>query len=159
MADQANRARQRTRHNSRKHAIFADIFPSGEKLGEDGVRYLQLLAGLRGAFRPTDWFEDVQVEKLAVQHVRLWRLYKADARIAPKMFARVERVLDKDPPKVTTQLISKEDEVVIVTKDPTPDLVIRYESALERQIGRTLAQLEQWRRIREGGPESADAKG
>jgi hypothetical protein len=103
-----------------------------------------------------DYFEDLKIEKIALLYVRLWRVYKADARIAPKMFERVAEALEEDRPEVTTQCVSKEDEVVLARKDPTPELVIRYETSLERQIGRALGLLEQWRRMRDGGSHSQE---
>lgn len=153
------KVRQRSRHNARKHGIFADILLSGDEMSGDRADYLQLLAGLREAIRPIDGFEDLQIQKLALLYVRLSRAYKADARIAPMTFARVQELLDQDQPEVTVEWVSKEEKVVVARKDPTPDLLIRYESALERQIGRTLTQIEQWRRMRQGGPQSADGKG
>jgi hypothetical protein len=34
---------------------------------------------------------------------------------------------------------------MVVHKEPTPDLILRYETNLERQIGRTLDQISQLR--------------
>ena len=44
--------------------------------------------------------------------------------------------------------MNKEDEVVVVIKDPAPDSFMRYENNLERQIGRTFDQLDALRRVR-----------
>jgi hypothetical protein len=37
-------------------------------------------------------------------------------------------------------------------RDPTPELLLRYESSIERQISRTMDQLERWRMMRPNGP-------
>jgi len=57
-----------------------------------------------------------------------------------------------------TQWVSKEDEVVFARKYPTPEMVMRYETSLERQVGRALGLLEQWRRMRDGGAHSQEGQ-
>jgi hypothetical protein len=146
--------RRGSKSNALKHGIFVAIFANGEEGNADRAKYLLFLTGLRGAFCPSDYFEELEIEKMAISHVRLWRLYEADLRIAPKLFARVAEALEEDRPEVPTQFVSKEDEVVLARKDPTPELVMRYEASLERQIGRALSLLEQWRRMRDGGAPS-----
>jgi hypothetical protein len=102
---------------------------------------------LRESIRPTNGFEETLVEKLAVLYLRLSRVYKADAEIAPKMLARVNEGLEDDHSAADKIWISREDEVVVVRKEPTPDLILRYETNLERQIVRTVDQLARLREL------------
>jgi hypothetical protein len=147
------KAQNGSRFNATKHGIFADILLTGEPWGESEGHYLRLLSALRGSIRPVDSLEEIQVEKLAFLYLRLTRLYKADVEVAPKLFKKVSQALDEDHSTVETKWVNKEDEVVVVTKDPAPDSFMHYENNLERQIGRTFDQLEALRRVRLIEPE------
>jgi hypothetical protein len=145
-----NNRRQGSRYNATKHGIFAGILISGGTLGDSVGNYTALLSGLRAAIKPTDQFEGMLVETLAFLYLRLSRVYQADWDSAPKLFRTVGEALDGDYPKADTEYIDRNDEVLIVRNGPAPDLLIRYEAAIERQICRTLSRLEQWRAIRQG---------
>jgi hypothetical protein len=64
---------------------------------------------------------------------------------------KVEVALDEEEEQTQTIWLDKESEAIVIGKSPRPDLVIRYEANIERQIARTLGLLEQWRRMRNGG--------
>jgi hypothetical protein len=145
--------KQTSSRNSIKHGIFADILLSGNKMGKASEEYLRLLSALRSAMRPADSFEDIQVEKLAFLQLRLTRVYEADWRVAPKLFKKLADGLDADSPLQGTGIINDGLEVLANREDPAPELLFRYESNLERQIGRTIDQLRQWRTVR---PNSAE---
>lgn len=147
------KAQNGSKFNATKHGIFADILLTGEQWGEFEGHYLRLLSALRGSIRPGDSLEEIQVEKLAFLYLRLTRVYKSDLEVAPKLFKKVSEALDKDHATVETKWLNKEDEVVVVTKEPAPDSFLRYENNVERQIGRTFDQLEALRRIRTTEPE------
>lgn len=85
--------------------------------------------------------------------LRLTRIYKADFEIAPQLFARVLETLKADHSSAESLWISREDEVVVVRKELTPDLILRYETNVDRQIGRTLDQIKQLRNMRGGNAE------
>ncbi len=146
-----------SRFNSTSHGIFATILLSGESFGEARERYLGLLSDLREGIRPAGPLEQVLVEKLAAQYFRLARLYEADARIAPKIFIKLSEVLEEGHPTSEALWIQK-GEVVVARKDPSADLLVRYESGLERQIDRTLNQLNQLRQMRANAPAHPKAK-
>jgi len=133
--------------NAVTHGILADILLVGDHLGESSETYTRMLSALRRSIRPVDNFEELQIEKLAFLYIRLARVYKADWRLAPKLFAKLEKSVDADHPFVTKELFDF-GEVVGQRKDPTPELLVRYESNIERQISRTIDQIEQWRMMR-----------
>ncbi|SRR6266581_2900767 len=154
--DDRKREKHGGRHNATKHGIFARILLRGVALGESEEAYRALLAGLRQAIKPVDQVEDVQVEKLAFLYLRLTRVYAADWNVAPILFDKVAKALDEEEPLTETTWVNKENEVVVIRKALGPDLALRYEANIERQIARTLGLLQQWRMMREGssGPKT-----
>lgn len=131
--------RQRSSCNSIKHGIFADILLSGDGMGKASEEYLRLLSALRGAIRSRDAFVDIQVESLAFWYLRLARIQKAGLRVAPKLFKKMEEALDAGGFEldIFTQTAGNR-------KDPSPELIIRYESNTLRQISRAMGLLQQW---------------
>jgi hypothetical protein len=96
--------KRRSRHNAVTHGILADILLDGDLLGESSETYRRMLSALRNSVRPVDDFEELQVQKLAFLYVRLTRVYKADWRLAPKLFAKLEKSVDADHSFVTKGL-------------------------------------------------------
>jgi hypothetical protein len=83
-----------------------------------------------------------------------WLSWKADAESAPMLFAKVREGLLNDKPTVETEYVgAKEYRVIVFPKGPSPDLLIRYESNIERQIARTSVQLEGLQPLRQSAPE------
>lgn len=133
--------------NATKHGIFAQIVLKNNPFGEDREHFSKLLSMLRESIRPMGSLEEALVEKLAVQYYRLLRVYRADLKTAPKMFARVTENL-APARSVEAKWISPKDQVVIVRQSPSIDTLVRYETNLERQIGRTLAQIDVFQQMR-----------
>jgi hypothetical protein len=99
--------------------------------------------------RPVDNYEELLVERLAFLYIRLIRVYKADWRLAPKLFEKLEESVGPGyNPFITKGWIDLGGEVIGHRKDPTPELLVRYESNIERQISRTIDQFERWRMMR-----------
>lgn len=132
--------------NSVKHGIFAQLVLKGDPLGEDRNDFGELLSTLHDSIRPTDGFEVLLVEKLGILFYRLARVYKADIKVAPSLFKRVAEEVRQ--PRVQTAWVSPDDEVLVVAKNNSSSLIARYESGIERQIERTLKQLEVYRSTR-----------
>jgi hypothetical protein len=137
--------------------IFATILLSGEVMGESKEDYLALLAGSRKTFRPANSLGEVLIDKLAFQFLRLSRVYKSDIQSAPILFTKVKEALENDKPTVNAEYVGakKEYRIVVFPKGPSPELVVRYEATIERQLARTLDQLERARQVGQGAPESA----
>jgi hypothetical protein len=136
------------KYNSIRHGVFAQILLSGNHFGEERENYVALISMLRSSIQPENGFEDSLVEKLAFLFLRLIRVYRADIKIAPKMFKRVSELLGRGQPSIKMKWISPEDQVVVMQRDPSSESLMRYESNLERQIGRTMDELERFRRMR-----------
>ena len=139
--------KRRSNHNALTHGIFAQIFLKGNPLGEDRKDFFSLVSMLRSSIRPVSTIEEAFVEKLGVLFFRLARLYRADLDMAPRIFARVVEDLASGKPPVEAQWISFRDQVLVVGKNPSTDSIIRYEANLERQIARTLGQIQTLRQM------------
>jgi hypothetical protein len=142
--------KRRAKCNAVKHGIFASIVLSGDVFEESRDQYLKLVSSLRGAIQPVDGLEEVMVEKLAFLLLRLARVYRADGRVAHKLFERVSAALGEEHEPVITESIEKEREVAFLRRDPGPDLLLRYESTLDRQIDRVLDRIERLKAMRQG---------
>ena len=143
--------------NATKFGIFATILLSGEAMGEEEEDYLALLRSFRKTFRPANSLAEVLVEKLAFLYLRLSRVYKSDIQSAPMLFTKVKEALENDEPTVDAEYVGahKEYRLVVFPKGPSPELLIRYEANIERQIARTLDQLERAQQVGQSAPESA----
>jgi hypothetical protein len=76
------RGKNNSSRNSGKHLVFARVSPhSMKELGEDPEDFEKLRQALRGAFRPRDDFEEMLIEEMAVNRLRLGRLHRAEAGI------------------------------------------------------------------------------
>ncbi len=136
------------------HGILAETLLAGDHMGELGETYRRILSALQKAMRPVDTYEQLLVEKLAFLYVRLIRVYRADWQLAPKLFEKLEESVGAEyNPFIRKGLIDFEGEVIGHRKDPTPELLVRYESNTERQISRTIDQFERWRMMRPNNSE------
>ena len=117
-------------------------------MGESSETYRRMLSSLQKSMGPVDNFEELLIEKLAFLYIRLTRVYKADWRLAPKLFEKLEESIDAEHPFVTKDPLDFGREVVGQRKYPAPELLVRYESTIERQISRTIDQCERWRMMR-----------
>jgi len=141
------KTKKNSAHNAVRHGIFANIVLDGESFGDGAVRYAELVSVLRCAIQPRNGLEDLLVEKLGFLFLRLTRLYRSDAAIAPKLFAQVSQSLDEGHSNADTVGVDREFETLVIKREPTPELMIRYEVNLERQIARTLDELTKMREM------------
>lgn len=138
-----------TSHNSISHGIFAKILLKGPAFAEATEDLEKLISVIAESIKPFDDLEQALVEKLAVLLLRLTRVYRADQAIAPSLFARVKDGLDQGQPPPELHLIDREAQIFIDRKDPSFEVLMRYETAIERQIARTLDQIQKLRLLRE----------
>jgi len=139
--------KQRTKYNATKHG-FAAMVLKGGAFGESDGDYKELVASFRKARQPVGGFEEFLVEKLAFLALRMIGVYKADAKIAPLLFELIRKSLTEDPSFDILELVNKKEAIVQVT----PELLLRYETSLERHFDRILIQLERLQRMRLGQP-------
>jgi hypothetical protein len=134
--------------NSATHGVFARILLKDNPFGEDRDDFVALRSMLCESIHPVGGLEEALVDKLAVLFFRLARLYRADMKIAPRLFNRVAEILGPGQPSIKAKWISPVDQVIVMQRDPTSDSLTRYEASLEKQIGRTLNQIESCQRMR-----------
>jgi hypothetical protein len=136
-------AKKGAQHNAITHGIFAGVFLS-DSGSVEAEEFHKLLAAATEAIRPENGLVEALVQKLAVLFLRLRRVYKADFEIAPKLFVRVEDALTSKNSFLDLGLDEKD-----TNRGPTMDTVVRYETTISREIGRTLTQIQQLRRMLE----------
>ena len=141
--------KRHTNHNAVSHGILATIVLTGPAFAEAREDLDRLISVISESIKPVDGLEQALVEKLAVLLLRLTRVYKADRAIVPKLFARVKDGLDQVRPPPKLHLIDREAQILIDRKDPSFEILMRYETAIERQIARTLDQIQMLRLLRE----------
>lgn len=84
---------RKSKYNAIKHGILADILLDGDHLRESTEDYRRTLSALQNSMRPVDDYEQLLIEKLAFLIIRLTRVYKADWRLAPRLFEKLEQSL------------------------------------------------------------------
>ena len=134
--------KRRSRHNAIRHGIFADLVLTAEPFRESTQDYERLLEGLTKGLAPDNALDQTLVEALAFEFLRLSRIYKADAQIAPRMFEGVHRALVEDNSHVFTECVDKEREIAFVQKPLDPELLIRYGSHVTKHIHRILDRFD-----------------
>lgn len=134
--------RRRSRHNAVRHGIFADIVLTGEPFRESVEDYKRLHAKLRKGIRPRSPLEEMLIEALAFEFLRMSRVYKADVQIAPRIFKRVEEVLTNADSEVVVEIVDREREIALVRKQLDPELLLRYGNSISKQIHRILDRLD-----------------
>lgn len=111
-----------------KHGIFSQVVLLKK---EPRAEFDSLLSGLLKDFEPEGTLEELLVDKLAVL---VWRH---------------RRMIIAEREQTGTQILAWGDNIV---GGPPLDLLLRYESNLERAFNRTLNQLARLKRIRGGQP-------
>ncbi len=119
--------KQRSSRNALKYGIFSKVVVLKR---ESEAEFEDLLDGLRTYFQPEGTLEEILVEKLAALFWRERRLIIADGN------ADIGNGMD----------------FLALKQSPEWDLLLRYETTLDRAIERTLAQFERYQRIRLGHP-------
>jgi hypothetical protein len=134
--------KRRSRHNAVRHGIFADMVLTSEPFRESTHDYDRLLEALVGAIKPKNALQQTLVEMLAFEFLRLSRIYKVDAQIAPRMFENVQKSLAENSPSLITEYIDRKREIIVVQKQLDPELLLRYGSVVSKHIHRILDRLE-----------------
>jgi hypothetical protein len=140
--------KERAKHNATKHGLFVDIVLAGEPFRESLRDYTALLEGLREDIQPVGALEEVLVEQLAFEFLRLGRLYKADAQTTPRVFNRLEENLRKSE----RMYCSGDDEQAEGFAARASELLLRYGNTVSNQIHRIMDRLERLQEIRGGRP-------
>jgi hypothetical protein len=133
------------RGNAITHGVFSRSLISGSALGEEKEILLELISDTADFIQPTNRLEQIFVEKFALVLLRQMRLNNADLSLSKKLFARVKDGLNSVQPAPTLHLIDREHQLVVERRDPTFDSLVRYDTSLERQLGRIITHIGQLR--------------
>lgn len=149
----------RTRFNALQTGIFANVLLTTDPPGKSHGAYRDLIAELQESICPRDCFEEMLVETLALQFLRLTRVYEADAAVAPILFRNVREKMESDGFETGAANTPKE-EPFGAGKLPAADLLMRYEAGIWRHIDRIMERLERWRRDQDerAGHRSGDSQ-
>jgi Transposase IS116/IS110/IS902 family len=124
---------------------------TGEPFRESVEDYTRLLERLHEDLDPVGALEEVLVERLAFELLRVGRLYKADVQVAPRVFKQLEAELKKNAPSAFN-LDDKVGETIVIRRELASELLLRYGNAVSNQIHRILDRLERLQRMRRGQP-------
>lgn len=122
--------KERSKHNALKHGVFSNVVLLKE---EPRAEFDSLLSGLRNDLEPEGTLEEFLVDKLATY---IWRHRRLIVAAGEQTGQSIDLLILKGS----------------MFGQPPLDLLLRYESSLERAFDRTLSQLERLQRIRKGQP-------
>jgi hypothetical protein len=139
--------KRRSKQNAIRHGIFADIVLTADPFRESLEDYTRLHERLREDIQPVGALLEVQVEILAFEFLRLSRVYKADAKVAPRVFKQLENDL-KENNSSFPNLVGQKDETMVIRKELASELLLRYGNSVSKQIHRIMDRIERFKRMR-----------
>ncbi len=120
---QTPKGKQRASQNSYKHGFYSmRLFPNNELLARDGADYNRIFAAYWNHYSPVGDIEKLYVERIAVQSLRLARLFGHEQKVFAWRQPFEARSVDK---------------------------IVRYESNVSRQLEKTIHELERLQKERE----------
>jgi len=134
--------KRRTRHDAIRHGIFAALLLTAEPFRESTHDYERFLEHLCKAVKPRNELDQTLVEVLAIEFLRLSRIYKADAQIASRLFEQIHTGLVQDDARIFTESVDKGTEIAFIQKPLDPDLLLRYATTVTKHIHRILDRLD-----------------
>jgi hypothetical protein len=115
--------KQRSSQNNYQHGFYGlRLFPNSKLLAEDGADYNRIYAAYWNHYAPVGDLEKLCVEKIAVEALRLARLFGHEQKILAWGAPFEARSMDK---------------------------IVRYESSVSRQLDKTIEQLERLQEARQ----------
>ncbi len=141
--------------NAVKHGLLAGRIVLADNAEEDPQQFDLLLDGLRDDYQPQSTIETMLVERLAASFWRLRRAYRFE----------VETITQANRPNPLADALDELSSLPPVKRGerilPSPhslDRLIRYETMIDRELLRTLRQLELRQRLRkmEQSPDHPD---
>lgn len=138
--------KQNSKYNALKTGIFAKVVLTTKPFNERRDDFDNLLERLRRSVGPHDHFEQLLVEGLALELLKLARTYQADAEVASLLFRNIrEKLKGEDDDQEITDLL--DEQAPSQYKFPAAELLMRYETSIWRQIDRMIERLQHWRRL------------
>ncbi len=136
--------KRRSSRNAVKHGLLARHVVLTDHANEDPREFDELLEGLMDDYQPQGMIEKMLVERLAASFWRLRRAYRFEA----------ESIAQANKPNVVSQVLSElsplasEPAEKVLPSGANLDKLIRYESMIDREMLRTVVQLERRQRCR-----------
>jgi hypothetical protein len=121
--------KQKSSLNAYQQGFYAKhLFPTTVEWQRDGSDYEQLARGIRDYYHPQNFMEELCVEKLVMEHMRLARITRQEQQLLTSKYA---------------------------FNDPAMDKILRARNSAEKAISERLRELERFRDTRKaafGGP-------
>ena len=115
--------KQRASQNSYKHGFFGmRLFPNNKLIAQDGADYKEIYAGYQSHYLPVGFLENLLVEKIAAESLRIARLFGHEQGVLSSVTPFEYKSIDK---------------------------ILRYESTVSRQLEKAIDQLERLQEQRE----------
>ena len=129
--------KKHSRRNALKHGILAvSLTPTEDESARD---FHQLVSKLRGEYRPVGVLEDMLVQKIAVCWWRQKRALECEFTLVPRAFTNeiieLERAVDPESATSADRLRR--------VLGPELDRILRYESAIEKDLLAATSDLEE----------------
>ena len=110
--------------NARKHSFYATkLFHPDEAGSDEHQEFTVLLAALRAQHQPVGALEEMTIERIATEYIRFSRLLAFEREEFSRQYAFLNSGVER---------------------------VMRYQAAIQRQLGQALTQLERLQRMRFG---------
>lgn len=136
-----------SRQNALRHGLLASVVLVRKGLGaEDVAGFEELLEALTRDLAPIGKLEELMVEKIAVCCWRERRAQHCEAGLIQKSADEP----DFDSPFERKQSAAERAASKALPLSPELDLILRYETAIQRQLAFALAQLERLQKSRRG---------
>lgn len=134
--------KRRARRNALKHGIFAQVLIQGGEFQGRTDTLDTIVTELRRTIRPRNGLTDILIDQLAITLMRQARLYSLDSELAPVFFKRLKEHTQDATTSVITASIERADEVAFIQRSPSLEVLIKYESNLDRKLERLLNQID-----------------
>lgn len=144
--------KNRSRYNATKHGIFSRDVLQSEGFGkEDKEEFADLLTGLREDCKPIGVREEIMVQRIALC---LWRLkraseYDVGTMMLRYMGAQVD-LKSRGTADSEIEFLTPSFRHLRLPQGKEMDLLLRYETTIQRLLASALNQLERLQRARKG---------
>jgi hypothetical protein len=147
--------KRRSRRNAIKHGILASALLVKDGIGaEDAAEFQEFFDSLHADLEPIGALETMLVEKIAVCFWRQKRALRCEAgflklSFIPPSTNALDDLLDAFPIKPNPERDAVKDHHYLPLS-PELDRILRYETAVQRQLMHAINQLERMQRARRG---------
>lgn len=138
-----------SKYNAQKHGILGQTLTEYEQTSYRGI-----FEELRAYYKPKGIIEDILVERMAIHHIKLYRIAQAENEFIKSVLNPTLDIADE----MDRHLIRKrgyEPTVKSSSVEKLQNIYSRYEATIENRLYKTMHELERIQRMRKGEKVSA----